>query len=339
VHADGFRAERGRAHALVLLPSGNPCLLERLAGAHNAELLRLDGPDALLAHCRDRGLGLNEGVLAELVGTESLAARRRERRRRGALGAVGVTAVLALGGIAVVVDPGVEHGKVLHGRGGLDVNAVATRRLLLLHVLSGSERRAKRAFTGRCFVERKGRVLRSCSSSQPGVCRDARKTLAVRRGSTVRDVAVPALALGVRSGRDRNVDGDLPSSSVGSELDAGAGARSREATASGVATRVLFVAEVHQRLELADDVRVAPEPEVSVNALLRHGQPQLVEPGDLRPRERLTCGIRPQPLPATRQARRGAPLPLGPTTRSGATPIPTRSRLRAPTDGGCATAR
>jgi hypothetical protein len=44
VHADGFRAERGRAHALVLLPNGNPCLLERLAGAHNAELLRLDGP-------------------------------------------------------------------------------------------------------------------------------------------------------------------------------------------------------------------------------------------------------------------------------------------------------
>jgi len=51
----------------------------------------------------------------------------------------------------------------------------------------------------------------------------------------------------------------------------------------------LFVAEFHQRLELADDVRVAPEPEVSVNALLRHGQPQLVEPGDPRPRERLIC--------------------------------------------------
>jgi len=44
VHADGFRAERGRAHALVLLPSGNPCLLERLAGAYDVELLRLDGP-------------------------------------------------------------------------------------------------------------------------------------------------------------------------------------------------------------------------------------------------------------------------------------------------------
>ena len=72
----------------------------------------------LLAHCRDRGPGLTEGVLAELVGTESLAARRRKRRRRGALCAVGVAAVLALGGIAVVVDPGVEHGKVLHGRGG-----------------------------------------------------------------------------------------------------------------------------------------------------------------------------------------------------------------------------
>jgi hypothetical protein len=30
------------------------------------------GPDALLAHCRDRGLGLAEGVVAQLVGTECL---------------------------------------------------------------------------------------------------------------------------------------------------------------------------------------------------------------------------------------------------------------------------
>jgi len=149
----------------------------------------------------------------------------------------------------------------------------------------------------------------------------------------VRDVAVPALALGVWSGRDRNVGGDLPSSSIGgSELDAGAGARSREATASGVATRVLFVAEFHQRLELADDVRVAPEPEVSVNALLRHGQPQLVEPRDLRPRERLTCGLRPEALPAMASAARGAATAGSPTTRPGTRPTPARSR-RASTRG------
>jgi hypothetical protein len=119
VHADGFRAERGRPHALVLLPNGNPRRLERLAEAYDLELLRLDGPDALLAHCRDRGLGLAEGVVAELVGTENVAAGRRERRRRGLLTAVwAAVVVLVLAGIAVVVDPGVEHGKVLNGRTG-----------------------------------------------------------------------------------------------------------------------------------------------------------------------------------------------------------------------------
>ena len=119
VHADGFRAERGRPHALVLLPNRNPRRLERLAEAYDVELLRLDGPQALLAHCRDRGLGLSEGVVAELVGAESLAAVRRERRRRGVLAAVLLAlAALTLGGIAIAVDPGAEHGKVLNGRTG-----------------------------------------------------------------------------------------------------------------------------------------------------------------------------------------------------------------------------
>jgi hypothetical protein len=119
VHGDGFRAERARPHALVLLPGRNPRRLERLASAYDAELLRLDGPRALVAHCRERGLGLAEDVVAELVGPERLAAGRRERRRRAVVSAVVVAAaVLVLGGIAVVVDPGTEHGKVLNGRTG-----------------------------------------------------------------------------------------------------------------------------------------------------------------------------------------------------------------------------
>ena len=119
VHADGFRAQRGRPHALVLLPGGNAGRLERLAEAYDAELLRLNGPDALVAYCRDRGLGLAEDVVAELVGAETVAARRRERRRRGVLAAVGIAVVVAaLAGIAVAVDPGTEHGKVVNGRGG-----------------------------------------------------------------------------------------------------------------------------------------------------------------------------------------------------------------------------
>ena len=119
VHADGFRAARGRPHALVLLPRGNARRLERVAEAYDLELVRLDGPDALLAYCRDRGLGLADSVVAGLVDTESLASARRDRRRRQVLTAALVfVVVLALAGIAAAVDPGAEHGKVLKGRTG-----------------------------------------------------------------------------------------------------------------------------------------------------------------------------------------------------------------------------
>jgi hypothetical protein len=119
VHADGFRAERGRPHALVLLPGRNPRLLERLAATYDVELLRLDGPAALVAHCREHGLGLAEGVVADLVDTEALAARRRQRRRRGALTAAALAvAAVVVGGLVVAIDPGTEHGKVVNGRTG-----------------------------------------------------------------------------------------------------------------------------------------------------------------------------------------------------------------------------
>jgi hypothetical protein len=119
VHADGFRAERGRPHALVLQPGRNARLLGRLADTYDVELLRLDGPKALVAHCHERGLGLSQEVVEELVGTETLAARRRERRRRGLLTAAALAAAATiLGGVAVAVDPGAEHGKVLNGRAG-----------------------------------------------------------------------------------------------------------------------------------------------------------------------------------------------------------------------------
>lgn len=119
VHGDGFRAQRGRPYALVLLPNRNARRLERLAAAYEVELLRLDGPAAVLSVCRERGLGLAEGVVAELVGAETLAAGRRERRRRVVRRAVLLAvAALLLGGIAVAVDPGAEHGKVVNGRTG-----------------------------------------------------------------------------------------------------------------------------------------------------------------------------------------------------------------------------
>ena len=119
VHADGFRAERGRPYALALLPNRNARQLERLAEAYEIELLEIDGPDELFSYCRDRGLGLSEKVVAELVGTEKLATDRRRRRRRGVLAAVWIVVLaLLLGGIAVAVHPEVQHGKTLKGRSG-----------------------------------------------------------------------------------------------------------------------------------------------------------------------------------------------------------------------------
>jgi hypothetical protein len=119
VHDEGFRAARGRPHALVLLPGRNAGQLARLAEAYDAELLRLDRPAALFQHCRERGLGLPETVVADLVGAARIAGDRRARRRQAALVALRVLAVaLALGAIALVADRPTEHGKVLHGRAG-----------------------------------------------------------------------------------------------------------------------------------------------------------------------------------------------------------------------------
>jgi hypothetical protein len=119
VHDEGFRAARGRPHALVLLPGRNDRQLARLAAAYRAELLPLNGPDALAAHCRAAGLGLTQPVVAELVGPERLARERRARRRRARTTALRVAAVaLALAALAVVAGRAPEHGKVLHGRTG-----------------------------------------------------------------------------------------------------------------------------------------------------------------------------------------------------------------------------
>jgi hypothetical protein len=85
---------------------------------YDAAIYHLDGPGALLAHCREHGLGLAEDVVAELLGPEVLAGVRRERRRRRALTAVAAAAVLALGGVDVIAGPGMQQGEVPHGRSG-----------------------------------------------------------------------------------------------------------------------------------------------------------------------------------------------------------------------------
>jgi hypothetical protein len=76
VHADGFRAAEGRPHVLVTHQRSNPYLLARLAAAYGAALVELRDAHALLAWCREHGVGLSEATLETLLGS---AAIRRPR--------------------------------------------------------------------------------------------------------------------------------------------------------------------------------------------------------------------------------------------------------------------
>ena len=117
VHRDGFRAERARPFAFFLVPRGNPALVGRLADAYRAEVVPARGPDAVLAWCRERGLGLDAAVVDDLLGAEGLAelgrARRRSRLRIAAVAAaIGIMLFL---GLELTADPG---DRTLSGRTG-----------------------------------------------------------------------------------------------------------------------------------------------------------------------------------------------------------------------------
>ena len=99
VHEDGFRAQRARPYAFVRMPGRNPFLIERLAAAYGAEVLDLRRAEELLAVCRERGLGLREPVVEELIGADAIAERRRARahqRRNDALRVVAALLVAAV---------------------------------------------------------------------------------------------------------------------------------------------------------------------------------------------------------------------------------------------------
>jgi hypothetical protein len=81
VHDEGFRAARARPYAFVRLPGRNPFLIDRLSAIYGAEVIDLRRPDELLAICRERGLGLAEPAVVELLGAEAIRERRRERAR------------------------------------------------------------------------------------------------------------------------------------------------------------------------------------------------------------------------------------------------------------------
>jgi hypothetical protein len=121
LHADGFRAERARPYALMVAPGRNARLVARLAATYDAEVVEVDGPDAVLAWCRERGLGLAPSVVATLLGPDRFTEakrRTRRRRRRNALriAAVGAAVALLLGvGLLATGDPGDRR---LAGRSG-----------------------------------------------------------------------------------------------------------------------------------------------------------------------------------------------------------------------------
>jgi hypothetical protein len=122
VHEDGFRAERARPYALALTPRMNAKLIRRLAKRYDAEIVEVRGPAELLAWCRERGLGLDEQVVAELLGSGDAAALRKARRRRyrGSALRVALALVLAalmvVAGLSVVGDP--PGDRTLYGRTG-----------------------------------------------------------------------------------------------------------------------------------------------------------------------------------------------------------------------------
>lgn len=121
VHDDGFRSERARPFALFLLPGRNARLVKRLADAYGVPVVEARGPDDVLAYCRERGLGLDEAVVAQLLGPEGAERRRAARRRlrferlRFAA-AIAVALLLVVIGLQVATDP--PGDRVLNGRTG-----------------------------------------------------------------------------------------------------------------------------------------------------------------------------------------------------------------------------
>jgi hypothetical protein len=119
VHEDGFRAQRSRPYALVQAPWSNPALLRRLAAAYRVPVVAVSGPRELLAWCRERGLGLDETVVAGLLGVPATERRRARMRRlrttalRLGVLAAAVSLLLALG---IASDP--KGDRVLFGRTG-----------------------------------------------------------------------------------------------------------------------------------------------------------------------------------------------------------------------------
>jgi hypothetical protein len=112
VHAEGFRAERARPYALVLVPGRNAEQIRRLASAYRIEVVEVGGAVELLEWCTERGLGLSAPVVRDLVGP----IRRPKSGALRLVAALAVVAALVFAGIELI--PEQESGETLRGRGG-----------------------------------------------------------------------------------------------------------------------------------------------------------------------------------------------------------------------------
>jgi hypothetical protein len=115
VQEDGFRAERGRPYALVVTPGRNKNQAVRLAERYRAQVVEVAGADALLAWCRDRGLGIDERTVDELLGPERVEEQREARRRRRRTDGLRIAVVAAIAAVALLVGYLFESGPTSHG--------------------------------------------------------------------------------------------------------------------------------------------------------------------------------------------------------------------------------
>jgi len=136
VHEDGFRAEYARPVAIALV--GTPRRSDlgrtaaRIARRYRAELIPVEDPGDLVAHCRERGLGLSKRVVGSLledvagadghaaptpptptqpVSTQSLLERIGECVALGLVGLVGLLWYGILAFLAVMVAIGIITGE------------------------------------------------------------------------------------------------------------------------------------------------------------------------------------------------------------------------------------
>jgi hypothetical protein len=122
IHPEGFRAQRGRPHALVLAPGRNAGLIGRLASAYDAEVVEVRRPGDLVEWCRERGLGFAPAVVDDLLGPGTAQAWRRTSRRRSRLAVVRIVVALlvslALAGLAYAAFPDPPGPHYVDGRTG-----------------------------------------------------------------------------------------------------------------------------------------------------------------------------------------------------------------------------